>query len=528
MKWYEHSVIYQIYPRSFYDSNNDGIGDLRGIADKLDYLVDLGVGGIWLSPVYCSPMVDFGYDISDHCDIDPIFGDLKDFDYLLDEVHKRGMRLLMDYIPNHTSDQHPWFIESRSSKNNPKRDWYLWQDAKDPQTPPNNWLSVFGGSGWQYDNITDSFYYHSFVKEQPDLNWHNPEVVAAMSDILRFWLERGVDGFRMDAVYFMFKDKQLRDNPPNPAFQISLSDPYHRQLNIYNYGLPETFEVLKKFCSVLSGYPDKYMITEVYGPIPDLMKFYQVCNPKIHSPFNFNFLTMSWSAVEYKKFVDEFENALTPQDLPTYVLGNHDRPRVASRVGLGRARLLALMLLTLRGMPFIYYGEELGMMDVPIPSDKIQDPFEKQVPGLGLGRDPARTPMQWNAEPYAGFSKMEPWLPLSPDFQQINILEESADPSSMLNLYKKLLQLRRQMQVLSTGTYDSIDCRNLNVFAYGRTLEQSRCIVLLNFSEKEESIYLPYSGEIVCSTHPGHLGFVDLKESLTLKPYEGILISWQT
>jgi alpha-glucosidase len=523
LKWFHKAVVYQIYPRSFYDSNGDGIGDLKGITLKLDYLARLGIGAIWLSPFFTSPMADFGYDVSDYCDVDPIFGNILDFDELIKEAHARNIKVMVDYVPNHTSDKHPWFLESKSSRDNPKRDWYLWKDAKPDGSLPNNWLSLFGGTGWELDETTNSYYYHSFLKEQPDLNWRNPEVEKAMKDVLRFWLDKGVDGFRMDAVYCMFKDFNYEDNPVNPEYVLGTMDPYHAYLNVKNFGLPETLDALKEFADVLGDYQDRFMVTEVYLPIPELIPFFKVSSAKIHSPFNMNLIMLPWGKEFYKTMIEDLENNITLLDVPNYVLGNHDRPRVATRVGKDRAKLLTLMQLTLRGMPFVYYGDELGMEDVYIPVDEVQDPFEKNVPGMGLGRDPIRTPFQWSPEPFAGFSTVKPWLRVSDDFEKNNVEVEERDKSSMLYFYKTLLGFRSITPSLwSTAEYKPLDVSNPNVYVYERG-EKEKVIVMLNFSPEPQGVNVEGEGELVLSTYMDKTKEKVSLSGVLLRPYEGLL-----
>jgi alpha-glucosidase len=522
-KWYRNAAVYQIYPRSFYDSNGDGIGDLAGITEKLPYIKDLGASAIWLSPFYPSPMIDFGYDVCNYNDVDPIFGTIADFDGLVAAAHESDIRVFIDYIPNHTSHLHPWFIESRSSKNNPKRDWYIWKENEGEV--PNNWLSVFGGSGWELDPITDCYYFHSFLKEQPDLNWRNPQVQNAMKNVLRFWLDRGVDGFRIDAIYFMYKDPEFRDNPLNPNYQPGIMDPYQTHLHTYSFGLPETLDMLKEFCDVLGEYKDTFMVSEVYAPVPDLIPFFKICSPRIHSPFNMNLISMPWDAVCYREHIEEIEENLTMEDTPNYVLGNHDRSRVATRLGPSRARLLAFLQLTLRGMPFIYYGDEIGMEDVPIKSEDAQDPWEKNVPGMGFGRDPARTPMQWSAKKFAGFSSAKPWLPIAENYVERNVEAESKDASSMLNVYKTLLKARKDLPALHHGAYSSITTDNHALYAFERVAEEEKLIIILNFSDQEQPVHLLGIGEVIATTdgRPAETTTTDLN-SLVLQPFEGYLV----
>src|SRR6201996_4924642 len=407
--WWQRGVIYQIYPRSFQDANNDGVGDLIGIRQRVDYCAHLGIDAVWLSPIYPSPMADFGYDVSDYTDVHPLFGTLHDFDALLSDLKRRGVKLLLDYVPNHSSDQHAWFKDSRSSRTSAKRDWYLWRDAGPGGGPPNNWLSHFGGGAWQWDAHTSQYYYHSFLKEQPDLNWRNPQVVAAMHDVLRFWLRRGVDGFRIDVLWNLIKDDQWRDNPPNPAYQIG-QNPQHSQIPLYTTDRPEVQAVVAGLRSVTDEFEDRVLIGEIYLPVERLVAYYGVNLKGVQLPFNFQLLQAPWNARGIARLIDEYESKLPPGGWPNWVLGNHDNPRIASRVGVDQTRVAAMLLLTLRGTPTMYYGDELGMSNVAIPPDRIQDPFEKNVPGLGLGRDPCRTPMQWDDSPNAGFSSVEPWL----------------------------------------------------------------------------------------------------------------------
>lgn len=529
--WSRRVVAYHIYPRSFKDSNGDGIGDLKGIIEKLDYLNDgteksLGVGAIWLSPIYKSPMADFGYDVSDYTNIDPIFGNLEDFDELLKEAHKRGIKVIMDFVPNHTSDQHPWFLESRSSRNNPKRDWYIWKDPKPNGSPPNNWLSVFGGSAWEYDKKTKQFYLHKFLKEQPDLNWRNPEVKEAMFNVMRFWINRGVDGFRADAVIHLIKDKELRDDPPNPAYIAGKDDPYDSLLHIYSEVSQETIETTKSFCQVLDEHQDKFLVSEVYLDVPGMMKYYHSCRDGLHAPFNFNLMSLPWDAGMYKKFINEFENSLGPGDWPNYVLSNHDRPRLASRIGRNRARLAAMLLLTLRGLPFIYYGDEIGMKDVNIPPEKTKDPREKLTPGLGPSRDPERSPMQWNGGKNAGFSGGEPWLPVSEDYKEYNVEKESLDPNSMLNLYRRLIHYRNTSPALLKGKYVPIDSGCRDIFAFLRECDDEKLLILLNFSNKEQKASFGFNkAEIILNTYLDEDAGkkVDLND-FSLRPDEGYVL----
>lgn len=526
--WFRKSVVYHIYPRSFKDANGDGIGDLRGIIDKLDYLNDgtpdsLGVDAIWLSPIYKSPMVDFGYDIADFYDIDPIFGDLDAFKELISEAHKRGIKVIMDFVPNHTSDKHPWFLESRSSIKNPKRDWYIWHDAKPDGSPPNNWLSVFGGSAWTFDETTGQYYLHSFFKEQPDLNWRNNEVRKEMLRICEFWLKRGVDGFRIDAVDHLIKDAQFRDEPPNPDYVLSRDDPYNAQIHIYSRNRPELFDVLRLFCGLKKNHPDIFIVSESYSEIPRLLQFYNTCPGGNYAPFNFKLLDLEWDASAYKNFIDRFESAIKPEDIPVYVMGNHDRPRLATRIGRECARTAAMLLLTLRGVPFIYYGEEIGMENGPLSGvSAAADPWAGVVPGFNFGRDPERTPMQWTSGKNAGFSRSEPWLPVAPNYLEINVEKESKEPRSILSLYKALIHYRKKSPALLYGSYEPLAAGNPQLFAFARKFKKEKNVIVLNFSGKKQTAKLDLSGaKAVISTYLDRPS----ARNFTLRPYEGVIFS---
>jgi alpha-glucosidase len=523
--WWQQGVVYQVYPRSFQDSNGDGIGDLPGITARLDYLVGLGVDAVWISPFYPSPMADFGYDISDYCDVDPMFGTLADFDALLDAAHLRGLRVILDFVPDHTSDQHPWFLESRASRDNPKRDWYLWRDPAPGGGVPNNWISNFGGPAWEWDAATGQYYLHSFAREQPDLNWRHPAVQDAMFGAMRFWLDRGVDGFRIDVIHGILKDAQWRDNPPNPDWRPGM-DPYQAQLQIYSRNRPESHAIIAQMRAVIDRYPDRVMIGEVYAPNPELMRYYGEELEEAHLPFNFQLIRMPWGGRLVREAVDAYEAALPPGGWPNWVLGNHDRPRLATRVGRAQARVGALLLLTLRGTPTWYYGDELGMENVAIPPDLVQDPWEKGVPGIGLGRDPVRTPMQWDAGPGAGFTTGTPWLPLAPDYQTHNVAVADADPASMLRFVRAVLALRRAQPALTVGSYRSLDAGNAHVFAYLREAAGTRLLVVLNLSDDAQLCALPDPGgtaTILLSTHGDRAGTAALS-ALTLRPAEGLLL----
>jgi alpha-glucosidase len=380
MRWWQTAVIYQIYPRSFQDSNGDGIGDLAGIRQRIPYLSDLGVEAIWISPFYPSPMTDFGYDIDDYTNIDPVFGTLADFDSLLAVAHRRGLRVILDLVTNHTSDQHPWFAESRSSRDSPKRDWYIWRDPTANGCPPNNWLSEFGGSAWELHSTTGQYYCHTFLSAQPDLNWRNPDVRAAMYDVMRFWLARGVDGFRVDVIWHLIKDSQFRNNPKNPRFRPG-QPPHHALVPLYTADRPEVHDVIREMRAVVDEFPERVLIGEIYLPIERLVAYYGRQLGGLHLPFNFALLSTPWRARTIAKLIDDYEAALPVGGWPNWVLGNHDRPRIASRIGEEQARCAAMLLLTLRGTPTIYYGEEIAMQQVMLSAREIHDPFEKKGAG---------------------------------------------------------------------------------------------------------------------------------------------------
>jgi alpha-glucosidase len=522
--WWERGIIYQIYPRSFMDSNGDGIGDLAGIRRRLDYLQWLGIDAIWISPIYPSPMADFGYDISNYTDIDPIFGTLDDFDALLADAHRRGLKLLLDYVPNHTSDQHPWFLDARSARNSAKRDWYIWRDPKPDGGPPNNWLSNFGGGAWEWEPVTGQYYYHAFLKEQPDLNWRNPEVQDAMLKVLRFWLDRGVDGFRVDVMHHLVKDSEFRDNPLNPDWRPGMS-PYRELLTTYTADLPEVQEIVANFRSVIEEYDDRMLVGEIYLPVERLMAYYGATGKGAHLPFNFQLLRLPWNAREIAAAVERYEALLPAYAWPNWVLGNHDRSRIATRVGVAQARVAAMLLLTLRGTPTMYYGDEIRMQDVPIPADQVRDPFEKNVPGLGLGRDPERTPMQWSGDEHAGFSKGNPWLPIANNYYTVNVARECDQPSSILTLYHRLIELRRAEPALSVGEFAPLPATD-DLIAYVRKLNERRLLIVLNLSARAQSFSLSElqcRGSLLLTTHLDH-DQEEVLDKIELRPDEGLII----
>lgn len=497
--WWQTGVIYQIYPRSFQDTDADGVGDLRGIEQRLSHLVELQVDAIWISPIFPSPMRDFGYDVSNYCDIAPQFGSLADFDSLLIAAHAAGLKVILDFVPNHTSDQHPWFRESRSSTRSKKRDWYIWREGKPDGSLPNNWESEFGGPAWTLDNATGQYYYHAYLKEQPDLNWRNPQVEEAMGAVLRFWFDRGVDGFRVDAIHHLVEDEAGRDNPPDPRWREGMP-PNERWLQIHTIDQPDVHRYIRSMRQVSDAYSDRVMIGEAYLPIDRLMAYYGADLTGFHLPFNFHLISTAWEPSAVATLIQVYEAALPAGGWPNWVLGNHDRSRVASRIGSAQARVAAMLLLTLRGTPTIYQGEEIGMVDVPIPPDQVQDPFEINVPGFGLGRDPVRTPMPWTPEPKGGFTVAMPWLPLHGDVQTMNVATQACDPHSMLSLYKALLHLRRKYEVLARGSFQLVSA-GAGVLTYTRTLDDQQMLIVLNMTDQPTHFtHDPRIHEVLLST----------------------------
>jgi len=522
--WWQDSVFYQIYPRSFQDSNNDGVGDIQGIIGRLPYLLALGIDAIWLSPIFPSPMADFGYDIADYTGVDPLFGTMADFDALITAAQRASLKLILDLVPNHTSDQHPWFIESRRSRDNPKRDWYIWHEPAADGGPPNNWVSEFGGSAWQYDPLTKQYYYHAFLAKQPDLNWRNPAVRYAIHEVMRFWLRKGVDGFRVDVIWHLIKDASFRDNPPNPNF-VQGMPPNEKLLPLYTTDQPEVHEVIAEMRRVIDEFSSRVLIGEIYLPLERLVSYYGRDLGGAHLPFNFALLSASWNARSIEKIIHQYEAALPAGAWPNWVLGNHDRPRVASRVGLEQARVAAMLLLTLRGTPTLYYGDEIGMHQVEMPPDRVCDPLEKNVPGLGVGRDGCRTPMQWDADNYAGFSKAKPWLPLAEDYLHENVVNLDADERSILNLYKALVRLRRKLPQLVSGAYVPVAAEG-DLLLYRRGSNGSTALVALNLGDEPVSLVSEaagLTGEILLSTFLDRQG-ERVEGSLDLRGNEGVII----
>jgi glycosidase len=529
-RWWQTGVIYQVYPRSFADASGDGTGDLRGITSRLDYLAWLGIDAIWISPFYPSPMADFGYDVADYTDVDPLFGSLADFDGLLAAAHERGIRVLIDYVPNHTSDRHPWFVESRASRDSPKRDWYFWRDARADGELPNNWLSLFGGPAWEWDEATGQFYLHTFLTEQPDLNWRNPDVRAAMFDAARFWLDRGVDGFRIDVAQLVMKDPELRDNPPNPAptpDELKRLGPWITQLHENDIAHPDIHELYRSFRRMLEEYPgDRVTIGELHHPqLERWAEAYGENLDEIHIPFNFHVTYSPWEAGAIRAAVEGVQRVLPNGAWASWVLGNHDQPRFASpeRAGRDQAKVGMLMLLTLRGTPTIYYGDEIGMVDVPVATADARDPLEQREPGRG--RDPARSPMQWDASPNAGFARPEatPWLPLAPDAASVNVAGQAEDPDSILTLTRSLIALRREHPGLAYGDFRAFGPTPDGTFAYERAGTSERLTIALNLTDRQQAIPGAGPGRVLIGTDRSRDG-QPVDAAVGLGPNEGVVV----
>ncbi|HOO31687.1 MAG TPA: alpha-amylase family glycosyl hydrolase [Thermotogota bacterium] len=489
-EWWKGAVIYQIYPRSFQDSNKDGIGDLKGIISRLDYLEWLGVDALWLSPIFKSPMKDFGYDISDYLDIDPMFGTLDDFKELLEKSHEKGIKVIVDQVYNHTSDKHDWFIESESSRDNPKSDWYIWVDGKKGELP-NNWFAYFGGPAWEWSETRQQYYLHLFVKEQPDLNWRNPKVVNAIMDSIKFWLDMGVDGFRFDVVNMYYKDERLRDNPKVEGRNSKIE--FHNFYRVFENDRPETLLAVEKINDLVEKYDERVTIGEVGSPMGTPAYFQYSMPGRLNMAFNFEFKEITdYSAKVYRDKIKEIEKFFQSVAWPSYVLGNHDSSRYPTRFATESEKekmiqVMATMLLTLRGTPFIYYGEELGMEDVEVPFEKMVDPEGVNFWPEAKGRDPERTPMQWDEGKNASFSDMEPWLPLAENFRENNVAKQKDNPDSILNYYRTVIHLRKASDAIKFGTIELIDI-DKDILAYKRRYNDEELLIILNFSESEFEI----------------------------------------
>lgn len=550
--WWKDAVFYQIYPRSFKDSNGDGVGDLPGIISRLDYLVALGVDALWVSPFFASPMDDFGYDISDYCDVDPTFGTLADADRLIAEAHKRKLRIVFDLVINHTSDRHPWFVEARSSKDNPKHDWYIWKPRTDPtngrrRSRPNNWVCQFEfKSAWWDNPATDEWYLATFTRHQPEVNWRNPELREAMYGVIRFWLDRGVDGFRMDVVNWYVKDDQYRSNPPSLR-----ANPDIFQRHVYDRNRPETHDICREIRRLADGYPgDRVLIGEIFVRDPAEAASYQGNgSDELHLAFNMELLFLKWNARAFARALEQWYGALPPEGWPNVTLGNHDQPRLASRLGArnarvtdARVRLAAMLLLSVRGTPFIYYGEEIGMKNVPIPRRELVDPTGITFWPLPLGRDGERTPMQWNPGPGAGFTEggVRPWLRI-PDGKGSPCVEEARrNPLSLWHWYRSLIELRKRNPALAGGNFLMLSPGKRGLLSFRRTPGDEKTVpdakggtspvpgsvdCYLNFSGRRRAVTLPADGEVLLGSRRNPRESLG-SGTLVLAPYEALLVSF--
>ena len=475
--WWRDGVIYQIYPRSFADTNGDGIGDLKGIASKLDYLADLGVSAIWLSPVMPSPDADFGYDVSDYRNIDPKFGTLEDFKHLVEETHRRDMRLIMDLVLNHTSTQHPWFLESKKSKDNAFHDYYLWRDKK------NNWCSTFTqGSAWEYVESRGQYYYHMFTREQADLNWRNPKVYDEMMDIFRFWADLGTDGFRLDVFNMYFKDDQYRNNPLRIHWM-----PFMRQKHLYDCDQPDMDRAVRDIRKVTDTYKERYVVGETFLRTPEKTRRY--CGEdKLHAVFDFAYTHCKWNASAFRKIIQTQETISKENNIwPNYVFNNHDVERTASRIGLGeydeRLKEAAAMTILLRGTPYLYYGEEIGMRETKLKKSEMMDPVGKSYAPINPGRDGCRAPMQWNNQANGGFTSGTPWNKIHPDYMDRNVNAMIGDPNSLLTFYKNLIALRKHYRSIQVGSLELLDTKNESVLTFTRSFEKEVTLVAINFTQ---------------------------------------------
>ncbi|MEJ7833316.1 MAG: alpha-amylase family glycosyl hydrolase [Nocardioides sp.] len=530
--WWQGAVVYECHLPSFKDGNGDGVGDLRGLVESLDYLRGtLGIDAIWTGPFYASPLLDQGFDVSDYTAVEPVFGTMEIFDDLLAQAHARGVRILVDYIPNHTSDQHPWFLESRSSRTDPRRDWYIWRDGRPDASPPNNWTSEAGGSVWERDEHTGQYYLHSHLVEQPDLNWRNPEVRTALFDVLRFWLDRGVDGVRIDVAHMLMKDPQLRDNPPasvaggNP-FDLQHPD-FGTQLHVHDRRHPDTFAALAEIRQVVEDYPAAVTIAEIEAmEWADWAAYYGLDLDGMHLPFPFRLLETPWVAAALRAELCGLYAALPAGAWPIVALGNHDRSRLATRLGKPQARVAAMLLLTLAATPCLLYGDELGMVDQPVPPERQRDFFARSAGGIS--RDPVRTPMPWNDDPGTGFStaaEADLWLPVAHDAESVNVQAQLRDPASFLSLYRRLLALRNERPALRGGDieFGASSAAGDGVLAYERRDQEERLLVVLNLTDQPRVLPGSVAGTTLLSTGDRQPGD-QTGPVIDLAPDEGLLV----
>lgn len=517
--WRDINAVYQIYPRSFKDTDDNGIGDLPGIIQKLEYIADtLGAEAIWLSPFYPSPQADCGYDVSDFCSVDPLFGTMVDFDALVVGAHEKGLKVMIDLVPNHTSDQHAWFQESRSSRDNPKRDWYVWRDE------PNNWISISGGSSWTLDETTGQYYLHSFMSSQPDLNWENPDVREAIKGTMRFWFDKGVDGFRVDAVWELSKDYTFADDPRNDGPEGEYSGYIHRACK----DGPRLAEYLGELASVAKEYDDKYVLFEYYpdsqtGNVYEQLKLLHDVAPDVSAPFCFEGLHQPWHATHFGEALRDYLLTVPENARPSFCFSNHDQTRPVTRFGEDQARLIALLQMTLPGMPVMYYGDEIGMESGMIPEQLTKDKFEKT--GDMGGRDPERTPMQWDDTVLGGFTGGTPWLPMNENTLKKNVMTELRDQDSWLNFYRQLLALRKESAVMRHGDFELVESDSGYVLAYKRVLDNTAYYVVCNFAAAMQVVSLPVPMQKVHVMT--HLGSATILEDgrVSLQGYAAAILS---
>lgn len=537
--WWQSAIVYQIYPWSFQDSDGDGIGDLQGIISRLDYLNNrtpdsLGVDAIWLSPIYPSPMSDFGYDVADYCNVDPRFGTLEDFDRLVQEAERRGLRIIMDLVLNHTSDQHPWFQKSRSSRTSAERDLYYWADGRGWWRRPSNWNARFGGSSWSWDRISHQYYLHSFLPSQPDLNWGNPVLKAKMFEVVRFWIDRGVRGFRLDAINWLGKDTQWPTNPWRFGWRS-----YTRQIHLHDRDQPLAHEVMRELRSLVSAHPDVVLVGEASADTPGgPAAFYGNGSDELHTVFDFRLLKSPWRAERFRELIAAADAAVPPGGWPSIVFSNHDQSRHIDRYGNGgdaerRARAAAVLLFTLRGTPFLYYGEELGMRDGRLRYHELRDTYTKRYWPFRTGRDPARTPMQWDGSPHAGFTTGIPWLPVPSNPSILNVERHTHDPSSLLSLYRRLIQLRKATPALTHGAYRPVDSTERDCLIFLRQHKEDgraeqTILVAVNFSGDQTVCSIPEvrrEDTLLLSTHERHeQGMPWRSGQLVLGPDEAVVV----
>ncbi|WP_133181250.1 alpha-glucosidase [Shewanella decolorationis] len=512
LTWWRGAVIYQVYPRSLLDTNGDGVGDLRGIITKLDYIASLNVDAIWISPFFKSPMADFGYDISDYREVDPLFGSMQDFDELIEKAHQRGIKVIIDQVLSHTSDQHAWFIESRESRTNPKADWYVWADPKEDGTAPNNWLAIFGGCAWEWEPRRQQYYLHNFLRSQPDINFHNPEVRQAVLDNVEFWLNKGVDGFRLDAITFCYHDEQLRDNPAKPKDKrqgrgFSEDNPYAYQYHYYNNDRPQTILFIEELRQLINRYPGAVTLGEVSAEDSlAVMAAYTKGEDRLHMAYSFELLTDDYSAAYIRQTVEALEASIG-DGWPCWAIGNHDVQRVASRWGQGKqtrdmVKMLNAMLCSLRGSVCSYQGEELGLTEAPIEFHELQDPFGKTFWPMFKGRDGCRTPIPW--EQYAdfnGFSQVSPWLPVAPAHQALAVDVQEADSQSVLHSYRQFLAWRKGYPILIEGEIEFLDVPE-PLLVFVRTLGEQKLLVCFNLQDID--LELPLNALSIQQEITGH------------------------